>query len=80
MFNNLNPEEGYDSFDADEDTRVSLSDLQSAVIQLQLDISEQDSKSLFESLDAGKTGFIPKEVWIEVMNRGRFEVARNGCS
>ena len=80
VFNNLNPEEGYDSFDADEDTRVSLSDLQSAVIQLQLDISEQDSKSLFESLDAGKTGFIPKEVWIEVMNRGRFEVARNGCS
>ena len=51
-FNQLSPEDGYDAFDADEDGQVSLSDLQSAVSQLQLEISEQDSASLFESLYA----------------------------
>jgi Ca2+-binding EF-hand superfamily protein len=67
VFNQLNPEDGYDAFDADEDGQVSLSDLQSAVTQLQLEISEQDSASLFESLDADKTGFIPKAAWLEAI-------------
>jgi Ca2+-binding EF-hand superfamily protein/chromosome segregation ATPase len=66
-FNQLSPEDGYDAFDADEDGQVSLSDLVSAVTQLQLEISEGDCRSVFESLDAGKTGFIPKAAWLEAI-------------
>jgi chromosome segregation ATPase len=67
VYNQLSPEDGYDAFDADEDGQVSLSDLVSAVTQLQLEISEGDCRSVFESLDAGKTGFIPKAAWLEAI-------------
>ena len=73
IFNELSPEDGYDAFDADEDGQVSLSDLQSAVTQLQLEISEQNSASLFESLDADKTGFIPKAAWLEAIAGAKTE-------
>jgi hypothetical protein len=73
VFNELSPAEGYDAFDADADGHVILSDLQSAVNGLKLDISEQDSKSLFESLDAGKTGFIPRGVWVESIKKAKPE-------
>jgi len=67
IFNELSPEDGYDAFDADEDGQVSLSDLQSAVESLSLDISEQDVKGLFVNLDAGTTGFIPKAAWVQAI-------------
>ena len=67
IFNKVSPKDSYDVFDVDDNGQVSLSDLQSAVTHLQLDISEQNSKDLFESLDADKTGFIPKAAWLEAI-------------
>jgi len=67
VYNSLSPEDGYDAFDVDDDGKLSLSDLLSAVTQLKLEISEGDCKSVFENLDAGKTGFIPKAAWVEVI-------------
>jgi hypothetical protein len=67
VYNQLSPEDSYDAFDADEDGQVSLRDLVSAVTQLQLEISEGDCRSVFESLDAGKMGFIPKAAWVSVI-------------
>ena len=52
LFNRLSTDEGYEAFDADEDGKVSFSDLMTAVAQLQLEITEQDGKRLLESLDA----------------------------
>jgi Ca2+-binding EF-hand superfamily protein len=70
MFNQLSASDGYDAFDADEDGKVSLVDLQSAAAQLQLAISEQDIRSLFESLDKGRTGYIPREAWVQTIGFG----------
>ena len=67
IFNKLSAEDGYDTFDVDDDGQVSLSDLRSSVTALNLGISEEDSKSVFESLDTGKTGFIPKAAWGEAI-------------
>jgi Ca2+-binding EF-hand superfamily protein len=46
--------------DADKDGKVSLSDLLSFLKKLRLQISEGDCRRVFESLDTGQTGFIPK--------------------
>lgn len=67
VFNELSHDEGYDAFDADEDGQVSLSDLQSAVKQLQLDMSEENSTCLFNSLVPSKIGFINREAWVQAM-------------
>ena len=73
IFNGLNPEDGYDAFDADEDGQVSLKDLQNAVKTLSLEIAEEDSKRLFETLDTGKNGFIAREAWVEAMSDANTE-------
>ncbi len=73
MFNELSASDGYDAFDADEDGKVSLGDLQIAAAQLQLNISEQDIRSLFESLDKGRTGYIPREDWVQAIGFGNGE-------
>ena len=50
---------------------MSLSDLVETVKALkqeaELEISEKDCQSLFESLDADKTGFIQKAAWKEAI-------------
>jgi len=73
VFNQLSPEDSYDAFDSDEDGQLSLSDLLSAVSALQLDIKEKESKDLFESLDAGKTGYIPRAAWVQAIQGANAE-------
>jgi Ca2+-binding EF-hand superfamily protein len=66
-YNDLKPEEGYDSFDADEDGKVSYKDLQIAANTLELDLDEAAVAMLYNHLDPNKLGYIPLESWIRVL-------------
>ena len=62
-YNNLSPEDGYDAFDVDEDGKVSLDDLTSAVASLNLQLENEGIRAAFAHLDHENTGFIDKDVW-----------------
>ena len=73
VFNNLSHKDGYDSFDADGDGRLSLQDLLDAVAQLALEITEEDSTNLFAYLDTDGAGFIKREAWLQALEGANAE-------
>ena len=74
LFNNLSPEEGYDTFALPaEDGRVSFATFVAGMEQLSLGISLPDCRAVFERLDPNKTGFIAKAEWVHVMAKAKTE-------
>mmetsp|Transcript_38538 Transcript_38538/g.77242 ORF Transcript_38538/g.77242 Transcript_38538/m.77242 type:complete len:144 (+) Transcript_38538:563-994(+) len=70
-FNRLSATDGYDAFDADEDGLVSLSDLQTAVETLELNLKQSEVETLFKHLEAAEGGHVSKDKWQEAMGSAK---------
>ena len=62
-YNNLDFDQGYESFDADEDGQLSQQDLETSIQDLQLDLDAASAIALFRHLDPESIGFIRLENW-----------------
>jgi len=66
-FNRVSLEESYEAFDTDEDERLSLLDLQTAVHMLGIDIHDDTVRDLYAALDPAGLGYIPGDVWSDMI-------------